>query len=482
MPREFTFLCRTLEPSKPALTFDVFRTCSKVDLELPLRNVVFDNKFANFAFLAWKINRVYGMDIIQQNDNDNLTEHASNSPPSSPYISNLVGVPQLNPRVGPEYQVEVPSPLKQSERLQLLRNPAESEVGLDNSLSYAIGLPISVTWIHHAEESRGNEGWGYIGDDVDELKPITFQSVMTGDSNSAQLSKSKNFALAPGTISNSWSDSDAKTFLLGLYIFGKNFIQIKRFLENKGIGEILAFYYGKFHKSDEYRRWSDCRKIKGRKSTIGEKLFTGCRQQELLSRLIHVSGEYKDTLLQVSKSYTEGRTSLEEYISSLKSTVGLGILVEAVGIGKEKDDLTTLVVEPGKNNRVFSASTCKAWSSLGPNDIMKFLTGFRLSKAKSNDLFWEAVWPRLLARGWHSEQPKNNGYVSSKGYLVFLIPGVKTFSRRKLVKGDHYFDSVSAVLSKVVAEPNLLDLEEAKVGSCNDEEAERGPDDDDHSD
>jgi len=237
------------------------------------------------------------MDTMQQN----LTEHASNSPPSSPYISNVVGDPQLNPRVGHEYQVEVPSLIKKSERLKLLRNPAESEVGFDNSLSYAIGLPISVTWIHNAKESRENEGWGYIGDNVDELKPTTFQSVMTGDSNSAELGESKKFALAPGILSNSWSDFDAEVFLLGLYIFGKNFIQMKSFLENKGMGEILAFYYGKFHKSDAYRRWSDCRKIKGRKSTIGHKLFTGRRQQELLSRLIpHVSGESKDTLLQVS--------------------------------------------------------------------------------------------------------------------------------------------------------------------------------------
>ena len=188
---------------------------------------------------------------------------------------------------------------------------------------------------------------------------------------------------------------------------------------------------------------------------------------------------------QISKSYMEGRTSLEEYISSLKSTVGLGVLVEAVGIGRGKEDLTSLSAEPGKNNREFSIPTSKAWSSLEPSDIIKFLTGgFRLSKAKSNDLFWEAVWPRLLARGWHSEQPNNQGYIGSKEFLVFLIPGVKKFSRRKLVKGDHYFDSVSDVLSKVVAEPNLLELEveEAKVGSCNDEETEKGLNEDDQSD
>ncbi|KAK7337774.1 hypothetical protein VNO77_18361 [Canavalia gladiata] len=420
------------------------------------------------------------MESIQQNYDDNFMKHASNGPPSSSNISNIPEALQLNPRLGHEYQVEVPSVIKQSEWLHLLMNPADSEVMHDNSLSFAIGLPISVTWIHSEVE-----GGDILGDNGKELKPITFQSVMIGGSKTGELGKRTKYLLAPSSLSNSWSDTDAKSFLLGLFIFGKNFIQIKRFLENKGMGEILSFYYGKFYKSDEYRRWSDCRKVKGRKCMIGQKFFTGRRQHELLSRLIpHVSEESQDTLLQVSKSYMEGRVSLEEYISSLKSTVGLGVLVDAVGIGKEKEDLTSLAVEPGKNNQLFSAPTCKAWSSLGPSDIIQFLTGgFRLSKATSNDLFWEAVWPRLLARGWHSEQPMNQGYVSSKNYLVFLIPGVKKFSRRKLVKGDHYFVSVSDVLSKVVAEPNLLDLdEEAKIGSCNDEEPKKGSNKDDQSD
>ncbi|KAG5027535.1 hypothetical protein JHK82_023388 [Glycine max] len=446
------------------------------------------------------------MESIQQNYNDDSMEHSSSSPPGSPDISDVVGALQLDPRVGEEYQVEVPGIIKESERLQLLMNPADSEVMLDSSLSFAIGLPISVTWIRNEVEDSGRERnladvdgtvntielvketnfkKNSISESEEELKLIVFRFVMTGGKNSGQLGKSKNYVLVPGTLSNSWSEADAKSFLLGLFIFGKNFIKIKKFLENKGMGEILSFYYGKFFKSEEYHRWSDCRKIKGRKCIIGQKLLNGQRQHELLSRLIpHVSEESKDTLLQVSQSYVEGRTSVEEYILSIKSIVGLGVLVEAVGIGKEKEDLTSLAVELGKNNRVFSVPTCKAWASLGPSDIIKYLTGgLRLSKAKSNDLFWEAVWPRLLARGWHSEQPKNQGYVHSKDHLVFLIPGVKKFSRRKLVKGDHYFDSVSDVLSKVVAEPNLLVLEEeTKAGSCNDEEPEKGLNKDDQFD
>ncbi|KAK7373573.1 hypothetical protein VNO80_06988 [Phaseolus coccineus] len=382
------------------------------------------------------------MESNQQNYYDDSVEHASNTPPGSPHMSDA--------RVGEEYQVKVPSMIEESEWFQLLVNPADSEIMGDNSLSFAIGLPVSVTWMH-------NEA--YLAD-------------IDGDKNSGQLGRSKNYVLAPGTWSNSWSEADAKSFLLGLFIFGKNFIKIKRLLENKGMGEMLSFYYGKFYKSDEYQRWSDCRKTKGRKCIMGQKLFSGQRQQELLSRLIpHLSEESQDSLLQVSQSYVEGRVSLEEYILSIKSTVGLGVLVEAVGIGKEREDLTSLDVELGKNNLVFSAPTSKAWSSLGPSDIIKYLTGgLRLSKAKSNDLFWEAVWPRLLARGWHSEQPQHQSYVCPKDFLVFLIPGVKKFSRRKLVKGDHYFDSVSDVLNKVVAEPSLLELEEeTKVGGNNED-------------
>ena len=122
-------------------------------------------------------------------------------------------------------------------------------------------------------------------------------------------------------------------------------------------------------------------------------------------------------------------------------------------------------------------------SSLGPSDIVQSLTGSRLSKTKSNGLFWKAVWPRLLARGWHSEQPKDRGYTTSKDYIIFLIPDIEKFSRREHVKGDDYFDSVGDVLSKAVAEPNILKLEEEEVeeGSFNEEETEKASNEDDLS-
>ena len=100
---------------------------------------------------------------------------------------------------------------------------------------------------------------------------------------------------------------------------------------------------------------------------------------------------------------------MEEFVTKLKALAGPNVLVQAVGIGKGKGDLTAALIEPVKTNQVISSRygipTGRACSSLSTEEIIKFLTGgFKLSKAREDDLFWEAVWPRLLASVWHSEQ------------------------------------------------------------------------------
>lgn len=177
-----------------------------------------------------------------------------------------------------------------------------------------------------------------------------------------------------------------------------------------------------------------------------------------------MSPEFMLILLQISKKFGEGKMPFEEYVFALKDAVGIDLLIAAVGIGKGKQDLTGTAVEPTKANHIFSVRSeipiGKACSSLTSADIIKFLTGdFRLSKARSSDLFWEAVWPRLLENGWNSAQPKDQVVSGSKQSLVFLVPGVKKFSRRKLVKGNHYFDSISDVLNKVASDPGLIETE-----------------------
>jgi len=81
------------------------------------------------------------MESIQQNYYDDSVEHESNIPPGSPHISDA--------RVGEEYQVEIPSMIEEAEWLRLLVNPADPEIMGDSSLSFAIGLPLSVTWMHN---------------------------------------------------------------------------------------------------------------------------------------------------------------------------------------------------------------------------------------------------------------------------------------------------------------------------------------------
>lgn len=456
------------------------------------------------------------MDSAHQDHDDKCIEETTSDQllhPDSPDINDIFGEPLVHPRVGYEYQVEIPLMITESERDKLLVNPADAEVIVDVSHSFLMGLPIPIVQVldEVTNIKDGGIGFNNSDDSVNKNGPLESKnrkrsqinsnkkgsklkvesldvmlnpgkestatspdSKVMGSTDLDQMHGSKSYLTVPGSLGDSWSDIEVDSFILGLYIFGKNLIQVKRFIESKGMGDILSFYYGKFYRSDGYRRWSDCRKMRRRKCIHGQKIFTGWRQQELLSRLLpQVSQECQNTLLEVSKSFAEGRTSLAEYVSSLKITVGICNLIEAVGVGKGKDGLTGIVMEPIKIHQFFSVRPeipiGKACSSLTSSDIIKFLTGdFRLSKARSNDLFWEAVWPRLLARGWHSEQPKNEGCASSKHSLVFLVPGVKKFSRRKLVKGDHYFDSISDVLSKVASEPKILELEDEETGvsSC----------------
>ncbi|CAI9785620.1 unnamed protein product [Fraxinus pennsylvanica] len=162
-------------------------------------------------------------------------------------------------------------------------------------------------------------------------------------------------------------------------------------------------------------------------------------------------------------TFAEGKLSLDEYVFTLRNMVGTNMLVEAIAIGKGKKDLTHTTIEPSKINHSMThlagVPSGKECSSLTSSEIIKFLTGdFRLSKARRSDLFWEAVWPRLLAGGWHSEQPRSLAYADPNYSLVYIIPGVKKFSP-KLVRGSQYFDSISDVLKKVASEPCLLEFD-----------------------
>ncbi|CAH9081328.1 unnamed protein product [Cuscuta europaea] len=405
--------------------------------------------------------------------------------------------PELFPRVGTEYQAEIPPLLDMCGYGQLASESYNISIKHVISNSYPMDLPIPVMWIYDkSEDKRGElkDACGNLRFENNKKGRITSDSVNGGTKTVSLLDFMENGEksdgiqcvpsvvlseiigqkahtdhwdgcyLVPGIPNEDWNGIEYSSFLLGLYIFGKNLSVVSRLIGSKQMGDILSYYYGKFYRSRDYRRWSDCRKVKGRRCIYGQRIFMGWRQQELMSRLSsRVSEECYYMLAEISKLFGDGKMTLEEYVFSLKEKVGINNFVEAVALGKGKKDLTGTALESTKANPSLPVRSevpiGKACSSLATTEIVKLLTGnFRLSKARSNDLFWEAIWPRLLARGWHSEQPSDVVYAGTKQSLVFLVPGVKKFSRR-LEKGIHFFDSVADVLQKVASSPSLLELE-----------------------
>ncbi|CAL0316193.1 unnamed protein product [Lupinus luteus] len=380
------------------------------------------------------------------------------------------GEPEVVPRVGDQYQAEIPSLIAESYASQLVEKKIRDS-DMPQPLESATGEEGRVVSENECIEIKVESQISLIGEGkttggISNLQPSSkFEETVINSHPKLKAEQEQDHVLLRGSlIDQSWTDIEHNSFLLGLYVFGKNLKFLKRFVGTKNMGSILSFYYGKFYRSEGYHRWSRRRKLKDRRCIYGQKIFTGWRQQELLSRLIsRVSGDCQTMLVELTRNFGYGKMPFEEYVFALKDVVGIESLVAAVGIGKGKQDITGTAVKPTKTNHIFAVRPelpiGKACSSLTSADIIKFLKGdFRLSKTRSNDLFWGAVWPRLITKGWHSEQPTDHAVSGSKQSFVFLIPGVKKFSRRRLVKGDHYFDSISDVLNKVASDPGLLGM------------------------
>ncbi|XP_074382206.1 uncharacterized protein LOC141724109 [Apium graveolens] len=355
---------------------------------------------------------------------------------------------ELRPRVGDGYQAEIPDFITGPEYDSYLKRPVDAENNNHVPYDFGLGLPVPVTWTRITNKVNENKK----DEKIDFATQSTDAPLMLG---SVKKTSDPCYALVPGVCCDLWNDLEEASFLLGLYLLKKNFVPLKQFIGSKKMGDILFFYYTKFYMSTKFSRWSTCTRARKDKFEYGEWLLSGSTQKELLSRLLpQVSEECQEMLQEVTKTYAKKDMSLTKYVFFLKSTVGLKTFVDAVAIGKGKEDLTSMVIRPV---RIPVGEAC---SYLTHAEIVDYLTGgYSLSNDQSSDLFWIAVWPRLLARGWQSELPKNRAYFSSKmDCLVFLTPGVEKFSRR-LVKGDHYFVSVKDVLSKVASEPELLELD-----------------------
>ena len=252
---------------------------------------------------------------------------------SCSFLDEIFGDPQVIPRVGDQYQAEIPPLVGECRSLQVVKEPIDSKVIMNTPNPFPMGLPIPLIWtkteesingafeFENSEERRIMSSHGCA-----EYKVESLYSVLSDGNDMRGYSKlqpttgtkldvdlffpqepisklnqvDRGPCPLPGFSSEVWKDIELDSFLLGLYIFGKNLILVKNFVESKVMGEILSFYYGKFYRSDPYCRWSECRKLRGRRCILGQKLFTGWRQQELLSRLFsHLSKGYQNMLLEV---------------------------------------------------------------------------------------------------------------------------------------------------------------------------------------
>lgn len=337
-------------------------------------------------------------------------------------IDDMFKYPDVSPRVGDEYQAEIPS-------LQTSASPGSP---FPDSSNFDGGLPIPVMWVSKQSKNSIEEG---------------------------------NCSPLPRSQVEPWDVTEHSLFLLGLYIFGKNLALVKRFVGSKSTGDVLSYYYGKFYRTRDYLKWSEGRKSNNKRWIRGIKIFTGWRLQELVSRLsFYLSDERQKMLIEASRMVGEDKITMEEYVFTLKDWVGNDMLVDAIAIGKGKRDLTGTGMEPLKATQSVRTRpdipAGKDFSSLSSVEILEVLTGdSRLSKARSSDLFFEAVWPRLLAKGWQSIQPRDS---FSKLSVIFLPPGIVEFSQG-LIRGEEYFDSISDILKKVASESKLLELEEEAV-------------------
>ncbi|KAL1803768.1 hypothetical protein ACET3Z_032419 [Daucus carota] len=373
---------------------------------------------------------------LNQNGDNNTENISAEQLLSVDSSDGVFGEPKVLPRVGDDYQAEIPSVITGPEYDSYMKKLDDAEKNDHVPLDFKQGLPVPVKWTRNInKENMRDAKQGFYTQSNN--APSLFGSVR--ETNDQYQGSS--YSLVPEVCGDSWNDIEEASFLLGLYIFKKNFVLLQR--------------------SSDYNRWSTSRKGKSKKCVSGKSLFSDLRRQEILSRLLsQVSEECQKALMKATKAYEKNDekddekndTSLIDYVFSIKSMVGIETFVDVVSIGKGKRDLTNKVIEPVR------IPTGEACSYLTCTEIVNFLTGgYRLSKSQSSDLFWKAVWPRLLARGWHSEQPKKQACIpGAKDTLVFLTPHVEKYSRG-LMNGKHYLVSVMEVLDKVGSEPELLE-------------------------
>ncbi|GFZ21819.1 hypothetical protein Acr_29g0009810 [Actinidia rufa] len=145
--------------------------------------------------------------------------------PDSSDAYNVFGEPELFPRVGDQYQVEIPPMMIESEYRLYTKNPFEVDFLPGVPFDFLMGLPIPITLKVEPPNIGLENGIGF-GD---------HSSLASDQEMKRKIHKygGKPYCLVPGSSGGSWSDVEESSFLLGLYIFGKNLVQMVRLPEDE---------------------------------------------------------------------------------------------------------------------------------------------------------------------------------------------------------------------------------------------------------
>lgn len=207
---------------------------------------------------------------------------------------------KLAPRVGNKYQADNPPLIEKCDYLQLVKTPVvDPDATIDQPNSSSLDKPIKVERKNCKDDNL--DGDTELGNSEERMStPLKNENLSSVEPDSELDQVKKGLFPVPGSARKAWTEIEEESFLLGLYLFGKNLVLVKRFVGSKTMGDILCFYYGEFYNSDGYRRWSECWESKDRNVIYGRKIFTESRHNKLLSRLFsHVSKDKEDVLIEV---------------------------------------------------------------------------------------------------------------------------------------------------------------------------------------
>ncbi|KAG6551198.1 hypothetical protein Mapa_007434 [Marchantia paleacea] len=332
-----------------------------------------------------------------------------------------------------------------------------------------------------------------------------------------------NRGFVPGSRPESWSHNEVSSFKLAIFLFGRSFSDISKFIGTKRVSDVSHYYYSKFYGKSAWGRYKAAKDIKSKVAVRGEVILEGWRQAEFLRRLkALVSDDAYREILMATNTFnaplTETHISSDKYVRrkqekwktyvfKLKDVIGLEIFERCVGIGgpldghQSKRDLTsgsyplnhgmmprqlkekqaargvgksqhTLPVSAGNENHcpLRSEDSMQSTLSVGENWL-------RRSTSTSKDVaqhFWEQVWPVLMQAGWKIGERKVS--IKSLERMMFVRPGVERIHKDD--KGISHFDNLNDVLEAVKDDPILSQFAEENMDGSEaldqEEEVRRG--------